>query len=159
VARARSGAVFCNSYRMAAAWPSQRRRSPLGAGTLFAAITDRVGYSWSYSWYAQQDVWAFFGSFTWGPRSCAARSYSEELGKWMEVGNSGIFRPEMLRPMGLPEDVTVIAWGLSLERCTCSSNDSDSALMRTPASALRPPPLGGPSAAIRPFAAVLSWSP
>jgi len=45
-------------------------------------------------------------------------SYSEELGKWMEVGNSGVFRPEMLRPMGLPEDVTVIAWGLSLERPT-----------------------------------------
>lgn len=44
-------------------------------------------------------------------------SYSEELGKWMEVGNSGVFRPEMLRPMGLPEDVNVIAWGLSLERC------------------------------------------
>jgi len=45
-------------------------------------------------------------------------SYSEELGKWMEVGNSGMFRPEMLQPMGLPEDVSVIAWGLSLERPT-----------------------------------------
>ncbi len=43
-------------------------------------------------------------------------SYSEQLGKWIEVGNSGMFRPEMLQPMGLPEDVTVIAWGLSLER-------------------------------------------
>ena len=41
---------------------------------------------------------------------------SEELGKWIEVGNSGMFRPEMLRPMGLPEGVNVIAWGLSLER-------------------------------------------
>jgi phenylalanyl-tRNA synthetase alpha chain len=32
-----------------------------------------------------------------------------------------MFRPEMLRPMGLPglpEDVNVIAWGLSLERPT-----------------------------------------
>ncbi len=38
------------------------------------------------------------------------------LNKWVEVGNSGIFRPEMLRPMGLPEGVRVIAWGLSLER-------------------------------------------
>ena len=38
------------------------------------------------------------------------------LGKWIEVGNSGIFRPEMLRPMGWPEDVRVIAWGLSVER-------------------------------------------
>lgn len=36
----------------------------------------------------------------------------------MEIGNSGMFRPEMLRPMGLPEDVQVIAWGLSLERVT-----------------------------------------
>lgn len=38
------------------------------------------------------------------------------LKKWVEVGNSGVFRPEMLLPMGLPKDVSVIAWGLSLER-------------------------------------------
>uniref|UniRef100_A0A671YA57 phenylalanine--tRNA ligase n=1 Tax=Sparus aurata TaxID=8175 RepID=A0A671YA57_SPAAU len=43
-------------------------------------------------------------------------SYHEGLKKWVEVGNSGVFRPEMLLPMGLPEDVSVIAWGLSLER-------------------------------------------
>ena len=36
------------------------------------------------------------------------------VGGW--VGNSGMFRPEMLRPMGLPEGVNVIAWGLGLER-------------------------------------------
>merc|ERR1711971_209463 len=40
------------------------------------------------------------------------------LNKWVEIGNSGMFRPEMLLPMGLPEDVRVIAWGLSLERPT-----------------------------------------
>jgi len=39
-----------------------------------------------------------------------------------------MFRPEMLRPMGLPEDVNVIAWGLGLERyaappCTHGSGD------------------------------------
>ncbi|KAK7504034.1 hypothetical protein BaRGS_00004766 [Batillaria attramentaria] len=45
-------------------------------------------------------------------------SYHEGLHKWVEVGNSGVFRPEMLLPMGLPEDVAVIAWGLSLERPT-----------------------------------------
>jgi len=45
-------------------------------------------------------------------------SWHEGLGKWMELGNSGIFRPEMLLPMGLPPDVNVIAWGLSLERPT-----------------------------------------
>ena len=44
--------------------------------------------------------------------------YHPMLKKWVEVGNSGMFRPEMLQPMGLPEDVNVIAWGLSLERPT-----------------------------------------
>ena len=42
--------------------------------------------------------------------------YSKELDKWIEVGNSGMFRPEMLRPMGIPPGVNVIAWGLGLER-------------------------------------------
>jgi len=41
-----------------------------------------------------------------------------QKGTWMEIGNSGIFRPEMLLPMGLPSDVSVAAWGLSLERPT-----------------------------------------
>ncbi|KAJ5075356.1 phenylalanine--tRNA ligase alpha subunit [Anaeramoeba ignava] len=44
--------------------------------------------------------------------------YHDGLKRWIEVGNSGIFRPEMLRPMGFDEDVSVIAWGLSLERPT-----------------------------------------
>jgi len=29
-----------------------------------------------------------------------------------------MFRPEMLLPMGLPEDVRVLGWGLSVERPT-----------------------------------------
>eukprot|EP00009_Paramoeba_aestuarina_P006737 CAMPEP_0201524782 /NCGR_PEP_ID=MMETSP0161_2-20130828/25143_1 /ASSEMBLY_ACC=CAM_ASM_000251 /TAXON_ID=180227 /ORGANISM="Neoparamoeba aestuarina, Strain SoJaBio B1-5/56/2" /LENGTH=461 /DNA_ID=CAMNT_0047924363 /DNA_START=96 /DNA_END=1478 /DNA_ORIENTATION=- len=37
-------------------------------------------------------------------------SYHEGLKKWVEIGNSGIFRPEMLKPMGFPDDVSVIAW-------------------------------------------------
>eukprot|EP00161_Ancyromonas_sigmoides_P026268 TRINITY_DN9052_c0_g1_i2.p2 TRINITY_DN9052_c0_g1~~TRINITY_DN9052_c0_g1_i2.p2 ORF type:complete len:419 (-),score=167.01 TRINITY_DN9052_c0_g1_i2:72-1328(-) len=45
-------------------------------------------------------------------------AYHEGLGKWTEVGNSGVFRPEMLGPMGLPDDVRCIAWGISLERPT-----------------------------------------
>lgn len=45
-------------------------------------------------------------------------AYHPDLKKEVEIGNSGVFRPEMLRPMGLPEDVTVIAWGLSVERPT-----------------------------------------
>jgi len=44
--------------------------------------------------------------------------YSKELDKIIEIGNSGVFRPEMLEPMGLPKDVSVIAWGISLERPT-----------------------------------------
>jgi len=44
--------------------------------------------------------------------------YHPDLKQWTEIGNSGMFRPEMLAPMGLPENVRVIAWGLSLERPT-----------------------------------------
>ncbi|MHA1615775.1 MAG: phenylalanine--tRNA ligase subunit alpha [Candidatus Njordarchaeales archaeon] len=34
--------------------------------------------------------------------------------KWIEVGNSGLFRPESLRPYNI--DVPIIAWGLAVER-------------------------------------------
>ena len=40
------------------------------------------------------------------------------LSKWVEIGNSGMFRPEMLESMGLPKDLRVYGWGLSLERPT-----------------------------------------
>ncbi|OAG29649.1 phenylalanyl-tRNA synthetase alpha chain [Nematocida displodere] len=43
-------------------------------------------------------------------------AYHEEMQKWMEIGNSGMFRPEMLLPMGFAEDIRVIGWGISLER-------------------------------------------
>lgn len=45
-------------------------------------------------------------------------AFHEGLNKWVEIGNSGLFRPEMLLPMGLPEDVNVAGFGLSLERPT-----------------------------------------
>lgn len=45
-------------------------------------------------------------------------AYCPALDKTIEIGNSGVFRPEMLGPMGIPKDVKVIAWGLSLERPT-----------------------------------------
>lgn len=44
--------------------------------------------------------------------------YHEGLGKWVEIGNSGMFRAEMLEAMGLPSDMRVYGWGLSLERPT-----------------------------------------
>ncbi|KAJ3312801.1 hypothetical protein HDU76_002805 [Blyttiomyces sp. JEL0837] len=45
-------------------------------------------------------------------------SWHKGLNRWVEIGNSGMFRPEVLRPLGLPDDVSVIAWGISLERPT-----------------------------------------
>nr|ODN92976.1 phenylalanine-tRNA ligase, alpha subunit [Cryptococcus depauperatus CBS 7855] len=45
-------------------------------------------------------------------------SWHEGLGKWIEIANSGMFRPEMLAPMGLPPGVRVLGWGMSLERPT-----------------------------------------
>lgn len=45
-------------------------------------------------------------------------SWHEGLQKWVEIGNSGMFRAEMLEPMGLPRDLRVLGWGLSLERPT-----------------------------------------
>lgn len=45
-------------------------------------------------------------------------SWHEGLQKWVEIGNSGMFRPEMLESMGLPRGLKVLGWGLSLERPT-----------------------------------------
>ena len=44
--------------------------------------------------------------------------YHKGLSKWVEIGNSGMFRPEMLEAMGLPKDLRVYGFGLSLERPT-----------------------------------------
>jgi len=44
--------------------------------------------------------------------------YHSGLKKIIEIGNSGMFRPEMLESMGLPKDMRVYGWGLSLERPT-----------------------------------------
>ncbi|SIO73644.1 phenylalanyl-tRNA synthetase alpha chain [Babesia microti strain RI] len=49
--------------------------------------------------------------------------FHPKLNKWIEVGNSGIFRPEMLLPMGLPSNVMVLGWGLSIERPTMIKYD------------------------------------
>lgn len=45
-------------------------------------------------------------------------SFHKGLNKLVEIGNSGMFRPEMLESMGLPRDMRVYGWGLSLERPT-----------------------------------------
>ena len=45
-------------------------------------------------------------------------SYHKKLEKPIEIGNSGMFRPEMMEPTGLPKDFRVFGFGLSLERPT-----------------------------------------
>ena len=40
--------------------------------------------------------------------------FMESKDSWIEFGGSGIFRPEVTRPLGC--DVPVLAWGLGLER-------------------------------------------
>ncbi len=40
--------------------------------------------------------------------------YFEEKKEWLEMGGSGIFRPEVTEPLGIK--CPVLAWGLSLER-------------------------------------------
>jgi phenylalanyl-tRNA synthetase alpha chain len=40
--------------------------------------------------------------------------YSEKLGKWLELGGSGLFRPEVTVPAGVKNPV--MAWGFGLER-------------------------------------------
>ncbi|EAY19533.1 phenylalanyl-tRNA synthetase, alpha subunit family protein [Trichomonas vaginalis G3] len=45
-------------------------------------------------------------------------AYHPGLGREIEIGNSGMFRPEMLESMGIPKEYTVIAWGFGLERPT-----------------------------------------
>lgn len=49
-------------------------------------------------------------------------AFHKGLKKWVEIGNSGMFRPEMLLPMGLPPDVNVAGYGLSLERLVIFSS-------------------------------------
>ncbi len=44
-------------------------------------------------------------------------------GKWMELGGSGIFRPEVTLPAGVKNPV--LAWGLSLERLAMLKLDLD----------------------------------
>jgi len=44
--------------------------------------------------------------------------FHKGLDKWIEIGNSGMFRPEMLESMGLPKNLRVFGFGLSVERPT-----------------------------------------
>ena len=47
--------------------------------------------------------------------SAEVHLYMESRGDWVEMGGSGIFRPEVTLPMGVSTD-RVLAWGLGLDR-------------------------------------------
>ncbi len=61
---------------------------------------DEVKFKFTYNPYTEPSLEAF--------------GYSEKMGKWIELINSGIFRPESLAPYGIK--VPVIAWGFGIER-------------------------------------------
>ena len=46
--------------------------------------------------------------------SLEIQAFSPKLKRWIEVGNSGVFRPETLRPFGINKNI--IAWGFGMER-------------------------------------------
>lgn len=56
------------------------------------------------------------GFFPYTEPSMQISVYSDKLGKWLEMGGSGIFRPEVTAPWGIKEPVRVLAWGMGLER-------------------------------------------
>lgn len=56
------------------------------------------------------------GFFPYTEPSMEISVYSEELESWMEIGGSGIFRPEVCEPWGIKEPTRVLAWGQGLER-------------------------------------------
>ena len=45
--------------------------------------------------------------------SCQLNAKHPTLG-WMEIGGSGIFRPELTKPLGIKQPV--LAWGIGIER-------------------------------------------
>lgn len=55
--------------------------------------------------------------------SMEIHGYFPGIKKWKALGNSGVFRPEVLKPLGI--NSPVIAWGLGLERIAMFIHDLD----------------------------------
>ncbi|WP_042707885.1 phenylalanine--tRNA ligase subunit alpha [Methanobrevibacter wolinii] len=53
--------------------------------------------------------------------SCECEIYLEERDSWIELGGSGMFRPEVLEPLGI--DVPVLAFGIGVERLAMITYD------------------------------------
>ncbi len=56
------------------------------------------------------------GFFPYTEPSMEVSVYFDKLGEWLEMGGSGIFRPEVTYPWGIKEPTRVLAWGQGLER-------------------------------------------
>jgi len=56
------------------------------------------------------------GFFPYTEPSMEVSVYFDKLGEWLEMGGSGIFRPEVTYPFGIKEPTRVLAWGQGLER-------------------------------------------
>jgi phenylalanyl-tRNA synthetase alpha chain len=56
------------------------------------------------------------GFFPYTEPSMEISVYYDKLGEWLEMGGSGIFRPEVTYPWGIENPTRVLAWGLGLER-------------------------------------------
>ncbi|MFX1323816.1 MAG: phenylalanine--tRNA ligase subunit alpha [Promethearchaeota archaeon] len=56
------------------------------------------------------------GFFPYTEPSMEVSVYYDKLGEWLEMGGSGIFRPEVTYPWGIVEPIRVLAWGQGLER-------------------------------------------
>ncbi len=56
------------------------------------------------------------GFFPYTEPSMEVSVYYDKLGEWLEMGGSGIFRPEVTYPWGIKEPARVLAWGQGLER-------------------------------------------
>ncbi len=56
------------------------------------------------------------GFFPYTEPSMEVAVYYEKLGEWLEMGGSGIFRPEVTSPWGIKNPTRVLAWGQGLER-------------------------------------------
>lgn len=56
------------------------------------------------------------GFFPYTEPSMEVSVYYDKLGEWLEMGGSGIFRPEVTYPWGIKDPTRVLAWGQGLER-------------------------------------------
>ena len=57
--------------------------------------------------------------------ACEILAYHEKMKKWIEIGGTGLRRHEIVLPLGFPEGVNFVGFGLSLERAAMIYYDID----------------------------------